>query len=172
MKEKIKKFRLDELHHKDIAYKKGATKKGPYSILDKIIKTITRTNQWEGLLKLIDKNSNILWLETKIKPTFNKYGDTIGYIFLCFDTTDKYEVANIHKEANEGIINEEQEQTQQISAQTKFSALGDVIGNITAAWIEPLKDILVPSMAAQSMDLDTLNAIDRTNLAEKTKFLK
>ena len=39
LKEKIKKFRLDELHHKDIAYKKGATKKGPYSILDKIIKT-------------------------------------------------------------------------------------------------------------------------------------
>jgi ubiquinone biosynthesis monooxygenase Coq7 len=39
LKEKIKKFRLDELHHKDIAYKKGATKKGLYKILDKIIKT-------------------------------------------------------------------------------------------------------------------------------------
>ncbi|MDA8537365.1 demethoxyubiquinone hydroxylase family protein [Candidatus Pelagibacter bacterium] len=39
LKEKIKKFREDELHHKDIAYKSGATKKGLYSILDKIIKT-------------------------------------------------------------------------------------------------------------------------------------
>ena len=39
LKNKIKKFREDELHHKDIAYKKGATKKGVYSILDKIIKT-------------------------------------------------------------------------------------------------------------------------------------
>jgi len=39
LKEKIKKFRLDELHHKDIAYEKGATKKGLYKILDKIIKT-------------------------------------------------------------------------------------------------------------------------------------
>ena len=39
LKEKIKKFRDDELHHKDIAYEKGATKEGPYSILDKIIKT-------------------------------------------------------------------------------------------------------------------------------------
>jgi len=28
-----------KLHHKDIAYEEGATKKGPYSILDKIIKT-------------------------------------------------------------------------------------------------------------------------------------
>ena len=36
---KIIKFRKDELHHKDIAYEKGATKKGYYSILDKIIKT-------------------------------------------------------------------------------------------------------------------------------------
>ena len=39
LKKKIIKFREDELHHKDIAYEKGATKKGFYSILDKIIKT-------------------------------------------------------------------------------------------------------------------------------------
>jgi ubiquinone biosynthesis monooxygenase Coq7 len=39
LKKKIIKFREDELHHKDIAYEKGATKKGFYSIIDKIIKT-------------------------------------------------------------------------------------------------------------------------------------
>ena len=39
LKKKIIKFREDELDHKDIAYEKGATKKGAYSILDKIIKT-------------------------------------------------------------------------------------------------------------------------------------
>ena len=39
LKSKIIKFRKDELHHKDIAYEKGATKKGIYSILDKVIKT-------------------------------------------------------------------------------------------------------------------------------------
>ena len=39
LKEKIIKFRKDELHHKDIAYAEGATKEGLYSILDKIIKT-------------------------------------------------------------------------------------------------------------------------------------
>ena len=39
LKEKIIKFREEELHHKDIAYEKGATKKGLYSIMDKIIKT-------------------------------------------------------------------------------------------------------------------------------------
>ena len=39
LKKKIIKFREDELDHKDIAYEKGATKKGFYSIMDKIIKT-------------------------------------------------------------------------------------------------------------------------------------
>ena len=39
LKEKIIKFRDDELNHKDIAYDEGATKKGAYSIMDKIIKT-------------------------------------------------------------------------------------------------------------------------------------
>ena len=38
LKKKIIKFREDELHHKDIAYEEGATKKGFYSIMDKIIK--------------------------------------------------------------------------------------------------------------------------------------
>ena len=42
LKEKIIKFREDELHHKDIAYNEGATKDGPYSILDKIIKVGSR----------------------------------------------------------------------------------------------------------------------------------
>ena len=39
LKKNIIKFREDELHHKDIAYEKGATKKGLYSVMDKIIKT-------------------------------------------------------------------------------------------------------------------------------------
>jgi len=38
LKEKIKKFRNDELHHRDIAYNNGATKEGLYSFMDKIIK--------------------------------------------------------------------------------------------------------------------------------------
>ena len=39
LKKKITKFREDELLHKNIAYEKGASKKGFYSIMDKIIKT-------------------------------------------------------------------------------------------------------------------------------------
>ena len=39
LRNKIIKFRDDEIHHKDIAYEEGATKKGLYSIMDKIIKT-------------------------------------------------------------------------------------------------------------------------------------
>ena len=39
LKSKIIKFRDDELHHKNIAYREGATKEGFYSIMDKIIKT-------------------------------------------------------------------------------------------------------------------------------------
>ena len=42
LKKKIMKFRDDELHHKDIAYDHGATKKGLYGVLDKVIKTSSR----------------------------------------------------------------------------------------------------------------------------------
>ena len=39
LKKKITKFRQDELDHKDIAYEEGATKKGLYAIMDRVIKT-------------------------------------------------------------------------------------------------------------------------------------
>ena len=42
LKEKIIKFREDELHHKEIAYDNGATKKGLFGLLDKVIKTSSR----------------------------------------------------------------------------------------------------------------------------------
>ena len=42
LKEKIMKFREDELHHKDIAYDNGATKEGLFGVLDKIIKTSSK----------------------------------------------------------------------------------------------------------------------------------
>ena len=43
LKNKIIKFRNDELLHKDLAYEKGATKEGLYSLLDKIIKLGSKT---------------------------------------------------------------------------------------------------------------------------------
>ena len=42
LKEKIKKFKEDETNHKNIAHNAGATNKGLYSILDKIIQTSSR----------------------------------------------------------------------------------------------------------------------------------
>ena len=42
LREKIKKFKKDETDHKNTAYNSGATNKGLYSIMDKIIQTGSR----------------------------------------------------------------------------------------------------------------------------------
>ena len=42
LKKKIEKFRHDEVKHKNLAYESGATNKGLYSIMDKIIRTGSR----------------------------------------------------------------------------------------------------------------------------------
>jgi ubiquinone biosynthesis monooxygenase Coq7 len=39
LKKKIEKFKEDEVNHKNMAYESGATNKGVYSIMDKVIKT-------------------------------------------------------------------------------------------------------------------------------------
>ena len=42
LKDKIEKFKSDEINHKNIAYETGATNKGLYSIMDKIIRTSSK----------------------------------------------------------------------------------------------------------------------------------
>jgi len=42
LKDKIEKFKSDEINHKNIAYEAGATNKGLYSIMDKIIRTSSK----------------------------------------------------------------------------------------------------------------------------------
>ena len=42
LKNKIEKFKSDEINHKNIAYKAGASNKGIYSLMDKVIKTSSR----------------------------------------------------------------------------------------------------------------------------------
>ena len=42
LKAKIEKFKVEEANHKNIAYESGATNKGLYSIMDKVIKTGSR----------------------------------------------------------------------------------------------------------------------------------
>jgi len=42
LKNKIEKFRQEELDHKEIAYENGATKEGLFGVLDKIIKTSSK----------------------------------------------------------------------------------------------------------------------------------
>ena len=42
LKKKIEKFKEDEINHKKIAYELGATNKGLYSIMDKVIRTGSR----------------------------------------------------------------------------------------------------------------------------------
>ena len=42
LKAKIEKFKEDEIKHKNMAYDSGATNKGLYSIMDKVIKTGSR----------------------------------------------------------------------------------------------------------------------------------
>ena len=42
LKAKIEKFKSDEVEHKNIAYESGATNKGLYSLMDKVIRTGSR----------------------------------------------------------------------------------------------------------------------------------
>lgn len=161
---KFMKYSKDELMGKKISLIRQ--KDGDDAEFSDLMNTVDESFQWEGILKLIDKNAHMYWLETKIKPNFNKYGDTTGYIFISFDVTDKYEALDIYKEANAGMLTAEQEQLQKATElfnKTRFSALSGVIGNITNAWMEPLKDIDNHLNEIRSNDYDQKTLEEKLN---------
>ena len=78
---KIIKFRKDELYHKDIAYEKGATKKGLYSLMDKIIKTGSKV-----AINISEKNLvfKLLTLHPNINNPSNFYANNLVENFFHF----------------------------------------------------------------------------------------
>lgn len=135
---------------KFVKYKKDELIGQPYSLIFhrefgklefyRLEKSIEKDFQWQGTLKLIDKIGNISFVETKVKPTFNKYGDILGYIFIGFDITNKYEILNL-EDGNYVLIDGNDNKDETITKQSYFEEVNNIIQTIASAWMEPLKDI-------------------------------
>lgn len=51
--------------------------------------TIKSGKEWSGKIKNRKKNGDVFWVDVRIKPIYNKYGDIIGYTSLMFDITNE-----------------------------------------------------------------------------------
>ena len=128
---------------------------------EKLLKAIRSGSRWSGIIKNVDKYGDVFWLDTKIKPTINKYGDVTGYILISFDITDKRRLIELNKSLEGKLTSDEKELIQRnkkMLQQTKFTMISDTIGSIAEQWLEPLDEINVNIEKIKKENYDT-NAI-------------
>ncbi|WP_419764743.1 MAG: PAS domain S-box protein [Arcobacter sp.] len=96
--------------------------------------TILQGKDWTGRIKNVKKNNDIFWVDTKIKPMYNKYGDITGFTALMFDITHELEL-------DEKIIAQD----------NKLNIMSETIKTISHEWRQPLNTI---SILAQKLSLE------------------
>ncbi|PLY11438.1 MAG: hypothetical protein C0626_02420 [Arcobacter sp.] len=96
--------------------------------------TILKGKDWTGKIKNVKKNNDIFWVDIKIKPMNNKYGDITGFTALMFDITHELEL-------DEKVIAQD----------TKLNIMSETIKTISHEWRQPLNTI---SILAQKLSLE------------------
>lgn len=96
--------------------------------------TIICGHEWSGKIKNKKKNGDTFWVDVKIKPIYNKYGDITGFTSLMFDIT------------NELLLD------QKVHDQNyKINIMSETIKTISHEWRQPLNVI---SILAQRLSLE------------------
>ena len=119
------------------------------NIFDELWTTVKNGNEWAGKIKNKKKNGDIFWVDVKIKPINNKYGDIIGYTSLMFDIT------------NELLLD------QKVTDQDyKINVMNETIKTISHEWRQPLNSI---SLLAQKLSLELDDNKKLNDVAMKIK---
>ena len=94
------------------------------------------------------KSEEIFWLNSIIKPIFNKYGDIERYYAIGFDITDK---VNLQKHTDEleikieEAVEKNRKKDQLIFNQSKFAIMGEILTTMSHHWRQPLNAISLKS---------------------------
>lgn len=117
-------------------------------------KTVNNNEQWSGKIKNIKKDGTLFWVNTKIKPMYNKYGDITGFTSLMFDITNELLLKD-DKETLEAEVDIAQNEIKQkdkiLMQQSKLAIMAETLQMVSHEWRQPLNII---SLQAQKVELD------------------
>jgi len=124
------------------------------NIYDELWTTVKNGQQWSGKLKKDKKDNGFFWVNVKIKPMYNKYGDITGFTSLMFDITNELLLKD-DKKALEEQRNEAQDEIKQkdqiLVQQSKLAIMAETLQMVSHEWRQPLNII---SIQAQKVELD------------------
>ena len=119
----------------------------PKELFTNLWDTIKDGKEWSGRMKNRKKNGDLFWVDMRIKPINNKYGDIIGFTTLMFDITNELKL-------DEEIINQN----------LKLDIMRETIQTISHEWRQPLNII---SIQAQKLSMDMEEDKDSTDVLQQ-----
>ncbi|MEA1915323.1 MAG: PAS domain S-box protein [Campylobacterota bacterium] len=129
--------------------------------LKEIWDTLHSKKEWSGKILSNKKEGSLFCVDTKIKPIYNKYGDTTGYTSLMFDITAELELKEEISVANTQI----EQKDKILVQQSKLAIMAETLQMISHEWRQPLNII---SLRAQKLELDfQMDAIPSNNEVEE-----
>lgn len=138
------------------------------NLLDFEVDNKTSLKLWEACKKKLPYNGLViyrkqdgeaLYMEVKSRPTHNKYGDILGFIFLMFDLSSEYKLKTKIEEQKDLILQ-----------QSKIAIMSETIQMLAHQWRQPLNIISINSQSLDiSLDEET---IDKKYLSKGLKNIK
>ena len=123
-------------------------------IYKNINKSLSNQQEWNGKLKKRKKDNSAFWIDLKIKPMYNKYGDVTGYTSLMFDLTNEINLndeASLLQEQVSTAKNEILQKDDLLIQQSKLAVMTETLQRLSHEWRQPLNVI---SIKAQKLELD------------------
>ncbi|RXJ60266.1 hypothetical protein CRV04_04495 [Candidatus Marinarcus aquaticus] len=143
-----KKEELIGQNQNDVIFKENSKE-----ILDKYNAGLKSNQEWSGNLKCCKKDGAFFWISVKIKPIYNKYGDTTGYTYLMFDITNELTLTSQKRNLSNqvSVAQEEIKQKDKILIQqSKLAIMAETLQMVSHEWRQPLNII---SIQAQKLEL-------------------
>lgn len=123
-------------------------------VFKNIDKTLEALQEYSSSLKSVKKGNSPFWVNFKIKPMFNKYGDVTGYTSLFFDITNEINLNDESSLLQKQIKNAKEEIQQKdnlLVDQSKISIMTETLQRLSHEWRQPLNLI---SLQAQKLEFD------------------
>lgn len=106
-----------------------------------LAKTLKMWERYNGIMQGHTKDGGIFWIDTKVKPQINKFGEIIGFAVIAFDISDKIKLIQQNEEILKGSSQKDQTSKPEMIEKSKFLALESIIENLSQNWLDPLNDI-------------------------------
>ncbi len=148
------------------AFSSLAHKDADLIVYKNIQKSLENLQEWSGKLKKVKLNGTAFWIDMKIKPMFNKYGDVIGYTAFMFDITKEINLDDETSVLQEQVNIAKDEIIQKnklLTQQSKVAIISETIQRLSHEWRQPLNHI---SLKAQKLALEY--EMEGTSELEKT----